>query len=448
MLRKILNDSVFYGSLSGFSKISIFIVLPFVVRSMEPHVYGQVEMLLVFGVLLSVISITGTDSAFSYFYFKNSDDKEEFYSKNSVIISTIIWRLGASLAIICALLIFHNYILDFLHLEGDQYFSLYLIYANLLAQHLTSLGMDYYRFNRQKAYFGNIVILHSLSAAILMYALVVINGLSINGYFLSVFISNILAGSIFGVHLLKIVGRANQLTVRILPLLKFGTPLIPASIAMYGMTTLDRWFITKYVGAEELGKYAIAAKLAIVVTILVEAFRTAWWPIAMEYLHSPSDQEKIKIVSKYYLCFFGVVTFFVSLFSYPALRLFGGESYLGFHYLVAIVGLSSIIYGYAMISTLGIWVSEKTYLSAIISSVALVLGFILNVAFVPTFGVNGAIGSTLATYLFWIICGIVLGERHMSFGISANHVLIILLIIILFALLTSYVSRHLFVNFF
>ena len=73
--------------------------------------------------------------------------------------------------------------------------------------------------------------------------------------------------------------------------------------------------------------------------------------------------------------FFGLVIFLVSIFSYPALYLFGGEAYLGFHHLIAIIGLISIIYGYSMISTLGIWITEKTYLSAVITSIALAFGF-------------------------------------------------------------------------
>ena len=32
--------------------------------------YGRVEILLVFGILISVISIAGTDSAFSYYFSK------------------------------------------------------------------------------------------------------------------------------------------------------------------------------------------------------------------------------------------------------------------------------------------------------------------------------------------------------------------------------------------
>ena len=135
------------------------------------------------------------------------------------------------------------------------------------------------------------MILQSLSAAILIYIFVVQYELGVLGYFLSLLLSNILAGGIFGIQLLNIFVSDKTLVVRIFPLLKFGVPLIPASFAMYGMTTMDRWFIMKYSGSTELGKFAVASKIAIFVTILVEAFRTAWWPIAMEYIHSADGQK-------------------------------------------------------------------------------------------------------------------------------------------------------------
>ena len=167
MLTRIFTDSVFYGGLSGFSKVAIFIVLPFVTRSMDPTMYGRVEILLVFGILISVISISGTDSAFSYYFFKNTD-QGSLYSANSVLISNIIWRLSASSAIICVLLIVNNYILDFLSLKTDYQSALYILYANIFFQHLTSVGMDYNRFNFNKLYFSLIVVLQSLSAAVLI----------------------------------------------------------------------------------------------------------------------------------------------------------------------------------------------------------------------------------------------------------------------------------------
>ena len=69
---------MFYGGLSGFSKVAIFIVLPFVTRSMDPTMYGRVEILLVFGILISVITSLERTHIFLIF-FKNTD-KGSLYS--------------------------------------------------------------------------------------------------------------------------------------------------------------------------------------------------------------------------------------------------------------------------------------------------------------------------------------------------------------------------------
>ena len=57
------------------------------------------------------------------------------------------------------------------------------------------------------------------------------------------------------------------------------------------MSTADRWFIQYYHGSDVLGLFAVGAKFSMIITLAVETFRKAWWPIAMEAMHNSDGAE-------------------------------------------------------------------------------------------------------------------------------------------------------------
>ena len=78
--------------------------------------------------------------------------------------------------------------------------------------------------------------------------------------------------------------------------------------------------------------------------------------------------------------------------------------------IVGILSWQSVLYGFFMIVSAGIWKSEKTYLNMYLMVGASFVGLLLNWCFVPNYGAMGAAVATVITHLFWIITTMIVSE--------------------------------------
>ena len=211
-------------------------------------------------------------------------------------------------------------------------------------------------------------------------------------------------------------------------LLRFGLPLVPASLAMYFMNTSDRWFIQHYHGEDELGLYAVGAKFAMLSSLAIETFRKAWWPLAMDSMHSENGEKTFILISNWYVC---IGSFFILILTFLSPWLIEFITGPDFHDSWPIVGIltwKGLLYGYFMICSAGIWKAEKTYLNLYISLSILVVGLILNFLIVPTYGIIGASVATVFTFFIWIVVTSIVSNFH--WRIKFNYFFILSVFII------------------
>lgn len=69
----------------------------------------------------------------------------------------------------------------------------------------------------------------------------------------------------------------------VITLARLGAPLVPASIAVWVLLFIDRWFLAHHVTPLVQGQYAIAALLASLLAFVAEPFKQAWQPMARRH---------------------------------------------------------------------------------------------------------------------------------------------------------------------
>ena len=146
-----------------------------------------------------------------------------------------------------------------------------------------------------------ITLIQTVGSAILVLILVIAAGKGIYGYFLGGLIASSFV-AIFSWYLVREYLDFSVLHKNLWPrLLRFGMPLMPSGLAMYVMSTSDRWFIQYYHGGADLGIYAVGAKFALIMAIAIETFRKAWWPIAMDAMHSHDGPETFRSIGRLFM---------------------------------------------------------------------------------------------------------------------------------------------------
>lgn len=433
-LEQLSRDSVIYGVGGGLSRAIPFFLLPVYTRIFSPTDYGNIEFMTVIVSLITAIIVLGMDSAQSFFFYEQK--KEGKVEQAKVVSSILEWRLiwGTLTILISGLT---APILNNIFFDGKLnwiYFAVAFtqgLFSSLMLQSIEILRLLY-----RPIPYVIIGLLNSLISASLILIFVIIFKQGILGYFIGNLIASAIV-AIIGWYIVRDYINLNKLhTSWWGKLLRFGAPLLPAELAYFAMSTMDRWFIKTYHPADELGFYAVGAKFAIIFTLIIETFRKAWWPIAMDSMHSKDGEYTFRLIGKLYVgvgvgCIIlinSIVPWLVKWLTAPA--------YHGVWPIISILFWQSLFYGFYLIGSAGIWKAKKTYITAYLITGAALINLILNYLLVPKYGGIAAAISTVISYLVWIIVTVIISERLWK----VNHNFIIISSILVSGIIMSLCS--------
>ena len=409
VLKQLGGDAVVYGLGGALAKGLSFLLLPIYTRIFTPAEYGTMEMLLVISNFVSAVLVLGMDSAQSMYFFKAKKHGQDAQAKivSATLQIRVIW--GCIIVLLTSLL---SPFLNAWFFEGRfglEYFAIAFggaLFAQIMVQSAEVMRLLY----RPWDYIGIIILQSMLSAATGLLCILVFD-LGVLGFFIGVLISSTIVG-LFGWFRIRSFWKFERIHWDVLAtLIRFGVPLMPAALVFYFMSTADRWFVQYYHGAEALGVFAVGAKLALILSLLIEAFRQAWWPIAMDSLHTEGGVETFRIIARLYLGVACAGVVILTCLSPWLVNFIAGPNYDNAWIIVGILGGQGVLYGFFQIGGVGIWRAEKTYLNLPLLVGAALLGLILNWLLVPDYGAVGAALATVITYFIWIIATLFVSQN-------------------------------------
>jgi len=414
--KQLLSDSVIYGVGAIFAKGIGFLLLPIYTRVFTPAEYGTIEMLVVVNGFLSAFLMMGMDSAQSFFFF---EQKKKGVEAQSVLISSILqWRLtfGSGIVIISMLLSplinswFFNGQLDWVHFA--------IAFSGALFTQVMMQSADVYRLLYKPIGFIIITLGNSLVSAAVAITLVVWLEQGILGFFIGMVVGASISAILGWYRIRKYLNFSKFHSAWWPRLLKFGIPLLPASLAMYVMSSADRWFIVSYHGETSLGLYAIGAKFAILLGFVIETFRKAWWPIAMDSMQSDDGPMVFRFVSRFYMGLMAAGAVILTMLSPLIIEWFTAPAYHDAYPIVGILAWQSVFYGFFLIGSAGLWKAEKTAVSAITMVLAAVINIVLDYYLVPDYGLYGAAYATILSFFLWNVIAIYISEKFWRVGLN------------------------------
>ena len=277
----------------------------------------------------------------------------------------------------------------------------FTIFGNALIKISDSTFIGYEKMQ----YHSATLVIQALFKTILMIALVLSN-LEVYGAVLGTTIAFLITG-IVGITLLyfKIYKKLNNKTNKhqIIPTLKtmfkYGLPL-SGSIIMAGfMIQFYAFLIAIYLSDQIVGNYNLAINFAVLVAFFVQPVTTLLFP-AFSKINAKKDPKTLKNVFQYSVKYGSLLivpaTFMVMALSQPAVAtLFPGKYELTPIYL----SLYIIIYLYTAFGSLStgnlIKSQGRTDVNLKLGLLNTILGIILSLTLIPTFGVIGLIATTL-----------------------------------------------------
>jgi O-antigen/teichoic acid export membrane protein len=218
----------------------------------------------------------------------------------------------------------------------------------------------------------------------------------------------------------------------LIEMLKFSIPLIGSSLAFWGITTMDRFFLKALSGFEELGIYSVAINFAGAALILQLIFSTIWVPTVYRWASSNIDESRIQKIVNYIS--FAIITIwaFIGMFSW-ILNYILPDLYSK----VPIILIASVAYPllYALSDACGIGVGimRKTKYVLLGSLFALLINAVGNMILIPKLGSGGAaLASALAFLCFFLVRTEYSARVWKRLSLGKTYVFVFLLIFLCF----------------
>ena len=194
-------------------------------------------------------------------------------------------------------------------------------------------------------------------------------------------------------------------------MLKYTWPLLLMSVVGMMNQVADKILLPQLMpgkdGMVQLGIYGACVKIAMVMSMLVQAFRYAYEPIVFGESRDKSKDQTLADGMKWFIIF-SILAFLAVIFYMPILKHIIGSGYWEGLDVVPVVMLAELFMG--IYFNLSFWykLTDQTWWGAIINAVAVAVMIGINVIFVPKIGYwacawGGFAGYGVAMLMSWFI---------------------------------------------
>lgn len=201
----------------------------------------------------------------------------------------------------------------------------------------------------------------------------------------------------------------------------YSFPLVIAGFAGIVNETMDR-VLLKFSSVRsgmsvdeamfQVGVYSASYKLAMLISIFLQAYRFAAEPFFFKLNKDSGDRSTYSSVMNYFIVIVMVFFLVVSL-NIPILKYFiSNKIYWEGLKVVPILLLANVFLGVYYNQSIWYKLSGQTKFGAIIAIIGATLTLVLNIAFIPKFGYMACAWTTMTVYLLQMIISYILGQKH------------------------------------
>lgn len=401
-----------FGVTNILVSLSSLILLPFLTQNLTTQDYatwtvfittvGIIQLIITLGLPYSMVRFLATKT-------ETNNIKEEFYS-----ITFLLLFVGLITSLILLLL---SKQISLILFKGNTILSTLLALTTLSSVIYISFSSFFRTFQQMK-----IVSILSLIQTYLMVAIVVFfleSGYKIEGAIFGYLISQLIVALASVWLVFRQIGFKFPKFKNMPKYLSFGMPTIPGNLSSWIVDASDRYLILFILGTTFVGYYTPAYTLGIIITMFAAPFSFILPALLSKYY----DQNEIGEVKKhldysikYFMLLSVPAVFGLSLLSEPLLLVITHKPELAYndYFITPFVALGALLVGLYGIIVQILVLEKKTKIMGSQWMAAAALNVILNIIFIPRFGIIAAAIATLAAYLFTLVITLIYSQKYIK----------------------------------
>lgn len=422
-LKLFIENFFVYGIGSVISKIVPIVMLPIVTRLMpNTEYFGLNDISVVIVSFGTAIAVMGMYDAMYRMFF----EKEEQEYKEEICSSTLGFTLATSMIIFLVLFVFQSFFSK-LFFGSGKYSNLLLLTAlSILIGGTNSIVSAPTRMRNQRKIF----LLTNTLSPILSYGVSI--PLLLKGHFiialpLASVISSLSMEIIFLVLNRQWFNLKKIKKEHIKSMLYIALPLFPNFLIYWIFNACDRLMIANMLGNDQVGIYAIGAKIGQVSQLIYTAFAGGWQFFAFSTM---KDQDQVKMTSNIFE-YLGLISFgagmLMTVMSDYIFKLFFSGDYVKGTIVAPYLFFSPLLLMLFQVACNQFIVIKKTWPNLFILSFGALVNIAINWIGIKYIGIEGAALGTLCGYVTAVLICVFVLEKMELLKISAKFLICVAL---------------------
>jgi O-antigen/teichoic acid export membrane protein len=394
MVKNLLSDTLKYGLGKVILKFFSIMIVPIIAKNFPPDIFFFFYIVTTFTGLFIGITVLGLDSAAGYYYYHGEEELKQDYLGTSFII-----RIFISVLMFTGFFLFARVLsgAHFLLKNSERYILVILGAALIPFDNCMSFFVDLTRFLIKPVIYN----IANISKVILYYIFIIfflLKRLTVEMIFISMLFSSVIPATFLFIFYKKLLNfKLNLYCLK--RMLKYGLPLVPASIMFFFMNSANRFVLNAYTNLEDTGIFSMMNSIASIFLLITSSILTAWPPYSM--LIAKREDAKI-IFARITIILFVLLTPLAFLFwsvSDIVILLFSKPVYLRGENTVILLIIQHILNLLYYCVAIGLTLKEKTIYITIGYSIAAIIAVLISFPLCKYFGIFGAALSSCIGYI-------------------------------------------------
>jgi O-antigen/teichoic acid export membrane protein len=423
-IKQLAGQTAVYGLSSIVARLINYLLVPLYTYKLSPAQYGVVTEIYSYISFLIIFLTYGMETALFRF-------TEKTENKNLVYSTTLVSIIVSSAVFLVLALIGANSLSELIRHPGNYQYIVWMALI-LVFDAVSSIPFARLRIRNQAMRFAGIKMmgilvnvavnlflillcpyLYKKGIAVSFISYFYTGELSVNYIFFSNAISSglqvlLLLPEILGIRLQFDKALFRRMLVYALPLLVFG-------FAGVINETLDRVLIKYLLPADismtQLGIYGACYKIAILMTIFIQAYRYAAEP----FFFSQAKNKDARLLYAEAMNYFVIIVAFIFLATMMYMDIiifFIGSDFREGAHVIPILLMANLFLG--VYYNLSIWykLTDRTLFGAWLSIFGALITIVLNILWIPVFGYTGSAWATLLCYFSMMVVSYFVGQRY------------------------------------
>lgn len=451
-IKSLISQTAIYGLSSIAGRFLNYLLVPLYTNLFLANEYGVVTELYAYVSILLILLTYGMETGFFRFCQNTNFNRKTVYSTtlSSLFVTSLLF------------LIFVYFNIEGISSKigyGNNSSYVLLLAFTVGLDALTAVPFAKLRIENKAKFFAIIKFLNiGLNIGLNLFFLLVVpayfdddnifhryffEGRDVGYIFLANFIASLLTLLLLSKEILKAFKPYNFDFNLLKKILKYSYPLLFAGLAGMMSENLDRILIKYFVVVPEyllnlihstgfypdnlftgnqytmhqIGIYGANVKIAVLMTLFIQAFRYAAEPFFFNYSAKSDSKVMYARVMNYFIIFCLFIFLGVTLFI-DYVKFIINENYHEGLAVVPILLISKLVFG--IVFNLSIWykLTNKTVFGALLAFIGAFISIMLNIVLIPKMGYIGCAWASIIAYFTMMLLSFTLMKKH--FPISYN----------------------------